>query len=216
MKRILILLAMLPAMAFAQKLQLGLNAGAQYNLPTKFVTTHGRINGYASVRALKDIGRHLQLGLTVDIGKITLGTDQETYTDESFTKKNKAIYIVAGPYVSPNIILNYKKPLGKGYLYGGISAGYCRCFKDGSADAKLVERQTPYFSVYELVGTKIPLGPHDWMLFGAQAGYTMQLTKKLGLNAEAAIRMARNARSDFFMEPGDKFIPVSVGVRYAL
>ncbi|RYD56456.1 MAG: hypothetical protein EOP56_12225 [Sphingobacteriales bacterium] len=119
MKRFLTILLALPIAATAQKLQLGLNAGTQYNLPSAYGTVKGRVNGYASARVLTHLGRHLQLGFTVDVGKITLGSSDAIYTDESQTNTNGLVYIIASPYIMPAAIINYKIGLPKTICMAG-------------------------------------------------------------------------------------------------
>jgi hypothetical protein len=217
MKQILFFLAMLPLAASAQKLQVGLNAGGQYNVPNRIVGESGRVNGYISARALLDIGRHLQLGFTMDAGKFTLRSGMDIYTNESYTKRNNLIRS-NGTYIAPALVANFKGQFLKGYLYGGLALGYFKTFKD-KGDVKLITTYTsdPNYPVKEeLVGTKMAYGPYTWLLPGAQVGYTMSLTDRLGVNAEAAFRWGRETESPFFMQRRVKFIPVSIGIRYAL
>jgi hypothetical protein len=218
MKRTLFLLLLLPLSVFAQKLQLGLNAGIQYNAVEKGAVASGRANGYISARVLRDIGR-LQLGFTLDAGKITQRLDWEVFTDRTLTQRHRPLYIRAAPYIAPAIVLNYKQRIATGYAYAGIAVGYARGFKGQAGDMQEVPLKpggNTWDQEYAFVGSTIAGDACDWISFGVQTGYTLPLTTHWSLNTEIAFRYLSDELGGTFTVNRVKYFPVSVGVRYGL
>lgn len=215
----LFLLAFMPSAVFAQKLQLGLNAGMQYNgITPRSKGASGRSNGYISARVLKDF-RRFQLGITLDAGKITNRLDFEIYKDQSLTLKHRPLYIIAAPYISPALVLNYKKRVMAGYAYAGIAAGYVKGFKSSSGDVKEVPLKpggNTWDQEYAPVGSTFASDPKSWLFFGVQVGYTLPLKGRWSLNAELAFRYLTDDPAAGFSADREIYFPISAGVRYGL
>ncbi|RYD56455.1 MAG: hypothetical protein EOP56_12220 [Sphingobacteriales bacterium] len=88
----------------------------------------------------------------------------------------------------------------------------------GNSDVRFVTSKQlgPAFGPSTIVGSRMAIASYNAISLGLQAGYVYQLNNKLGLNAEVGMRWLRAASSDYFFEARDKFVPVSLGVRYTL
>jgi hypothetical protein len=191
MRRFLLIVALAPFIAHGQKLQLALNLGAQTNTPHTLPL-------YGSARVIAD-NEHAMIGGGVDVSRFAQSV---TFNLVVASQLKEVKVNTVHMYVNPNIFANYKLPLKKGYVYLGPSIGYYY------TNPPVIKTEAGNPNVQ--TGHRAEHG-YSW---GAQAGTTVFLTSKIGINAEAAYRRAK-VKGDAGKFTYTHF-PISLGVRYVL
>lgn len=186
----------------AQKIELGLNGGlAPYIWADNTFKNYGgskkdQPGYYGSARvSLTLIG--FQFGVGFDMFQTGVKTRIMQPIGEF---KNTTKYSTLTPYLFLNKIFR----LPKSYIYAGINGGYNTGTSKGEISA-------PFMSVTKTNAT------YSGFTGGAQLGFTLNLAKGLGVNAEAAakyIKMAQKVTTGPAPSTSHLIFPVSLGVRY--
>lgn len=175
---------------YAQNVSLGLNAGI---VPMRDYGTEPCL----SLRVVLDwpcvmVGGALDIML--ESGKYS---DRQPLLSATPFGNDRYTRLIGNPYA----FTNYKFPIYKGYMYIGGNLGYY------STNIPVIEYQ--YDSKNNITSMTDIATPFTSLSYGAQAGLTIMLTSKVGVNAEAAFRqLAAAGNSQYF--------PLTVGVRRRL
>jgi hypothetical protein len=207
--RILLILICLPISVFAQNLELGLGGGVginsnpSSNMPYKFDKATANYNG--SLKLLFNFSDHIQAGLEGQVFELS-GIANRIYTlplngmiggGEKFIYAKKDLAICG--------LANARTNIGRGYLYAGLALGY------GMANGN-------DFGGYSLSGAG------KGIIFGAQTGYVVGITGRIGAFIELGVRYndlkysgqssELNARSDWHYHIMS--YPCTIGIRYRI
>ncbi len=184
----------------AQKIELGLNGGlAPYIWADNTFKNYGGSKknnpGYYGSLRVSFMMVGWQVGAGVDIFQTGVTASK---TDSIATFKNTTKYRTLTPYLFLNKIFR----LPKSYIYAGINGGY----NTGNADTKI-----------EWIVNSTYSAKYSGFAGGAQLGFTLNLAKGLGANAEAGakyVKMARAVTTGPAPYESHLIFPVSLGVRY--
>jgi hypothetical protein len=218
------LLSLLPFLGIAQSFSIGINAGAaltgRENNKEENITQEMKAGPAGSLRFSGDI-KGWQAGIAIEAGNIR----NKRSVNIPAIQFSGIIYpgyhmdyteVLATVYTTALLYVNKKIKLPRGLLYGGIAGGGMYVF--GSSNA---------YDDYAPGGT-LNFGSTFGLAWGLQAGYTLPVTKKLGINAEVAYRRAKvkykvpGYASDDYISPEYKiehnliYIPLTFGLRYQL
>lgn len=199
---LLALIALAGISAKAQKIELGLNGGlAPYIWADNTFKNYGGSSKnqpgyYGSARvSLTLVG--FQFGVGFDMFQTGVKTSIMQFFGEF---KNTTKYNTLTPYLFVNKIFR----LPKSYIYAGLSGGY----NSGTAKTE---------STAPLIGTTKNNNKYSGFSGGAQLGFTLNLAKGIGANAEAGakyMQMTQDVPTGKGPTNYHLIFPVSLGVRY--
>jgi hypothetical protein len=202
-KALLLALVMMGGIcAKAQKIELGLNGGlapyiwADNSLKTG-VSRKNQPGYYASARV-----SFMMVGFQVGVGADMFQTGaKSSVTDTTGTYKNTSKYSTLTPYLFLNKIFR----LPKSYIYAGLNAGYNTGTVKSESSAPLVPLAKSSAKYSGFNG-------------GVQLGFTLNLAKGLGANAEAGAKyLQMQPETIAGIKPAATYhviFPVSLGIRY--
>lgn len=189
--------------SYAQKIELGLNGGlAPYIWADNTFKNYGgskkdKPGYYGSFKAsVRLIG--WQVGVSADLFKTSVEATNTVITTNDF--KNESKY----SNFTPCLFVNKLFKLPKSYLYAGVNGGLTM----GSSDTKVS-------GIFNYTST----AKHSGYNFGMQLGYTVNIAKGLGANAEAGARyinMKQKVAAGTALTYNHLVFPVTLGVRYTL
>lgn len=211
MKRLLLLLMVLPMMAQAQNFEFGVNGGLSlHTRPAGNRYTwqeDTKASYYLSARANLKLPRY-RLGIGVEMVNIRQ-TNNLSYNYTYEVQNN-----IAKPLIVPHAYLNRTFNRSNGYAYIGAMLG-AAIAKTGvnvwqyTTAGTTSGYTTEYFSVTGLTG-------------GLQAGWMFTIARNLGLNTEAAVRLTNFKYEPPTPTPDNRYryrvfyFPFSVGLRYGI
>lgn len=215
MRNLFIALALgLPQFSYAQNVELKLGGGLSVNSsPTSNMAYSAEKIAYTNYAAelgfLYNFAEDWQAGLQGTVLQLSRISDK-TYSGPVGTPiggSNKR-YIYSNEDATVYALINRKMNIGNGYLYGGLAAGY------GVArnDSKNLSGDVAY---------RAPDGGRGYAV-GAQIGYVVGVTSRLGLYAEGAFRYldlkydaeAPNVHPHTNLHYKIMAMPVTIGLRY--
>ncbi len=216
MKRLLLPLIILTTLpAFAQKFEFGANMGASINSKaTNNLAYKGdgiAINYATSFFALMNIRHNLQIGIDANVLQLSR-TSPDYYLNGKKVidgRTDGKQFIYSKVTTAFDAVLNKKFYTRYGYFYGGIGIGV--------SVARNFNKNTPSPSA-DYIAPDGGVGP----VFGVQAGYTYNFSKRFAFNIEAAVRdfdLDYSAHAPVF-KPYSYLhyrvvaYPVTVGIRY--
>jgi hypothetical protein len=174
-------LALLPACAFAQKVEIGIGGGistntaASDNMPYK--ANINIINYAANAKVLYNGEGGLQIGLEFGSSRLAGKTTNSYYnfnTHVNIVGNDGKLLVYSRLTPFALIQLNYKLELSpKSYVYGGMAAGYAQAIDKHENNAN--------------EGYVTPDGGHGYVA-GLQIGYTQYLSDRWGFDLQAAGR----------------------------
>jgi hypothetical protein len=219
-----LLLILLPFFSSAQSFSIGINAGAavtgRKGDNAQYVSQKMKTGPAGSLRITADI-KGWQGGIAIEAGNI----HNQISVDVPVIYFNNIPYmgyqlkyteVLAPVYASTLLFINKKIKLRGSFLYAGIAGGGMYILGSENTFAGTAGENTMKY------GSTIGL------VYGLQAGYTLPVTKKLGINAEAAYRRAKVTHDmpgysaddyisgEYKLEHTLIYIPLTFGVRYQL
>lgn len=211
MKKLFVLLALLPRLAFAQHFEIGINGGFDFHsLPIDNDIAHqdkpvlGYAIGLRGCLLLPDA----QLGIAVEAVQLV----ETDYLSPNYTMKIKNY--PANPLAVPFVFYNRVRKSAPGYIYAGGMAG--------PVIAKVGVNSFEYGSGTAISGYTTQYNTAMGLVFGLQAGGVMYLKK----NFEAAFEAGMRFTSFTYSAPGNLgenpykyrifYFPITVGLRYRI
>lgn len=219
-----LLLVFLPLLSVAENFSISINAGAALTGREKdgveYVSNKMKTGPAGSFRFAGDI-KGWQAGISIETGvirnHISLDIPDTYFGDLVYTGYHLDYTEVLAPIHATSLLfINKKIKLRGSFLYAGVASGAMYILGSNNAYSGM----TP--------GGSLDFGSALGLAFGAQAGYTLPVTKKLGVNAEIAYRRANikyevpGFVSDDYTSGPQKlehtliYMPLTFGVRYQL
>ena len=168
-----------PTSLYAQNIEAGLGGGISTNtVPSSnmyYKFDNRTINYAGAFSLLYNFADYMQYGLECHLSEIS-GKSDIIYNgpDNSPIGGNSKRFVYAKQDLSFCGIFNGKLNIGRGYIYGGGALGY-----------NVARQRSTQFSANE--SYRAPDGGNG-IVFGAQLGYVVGITGKLGLFVEGAYR----------------------------
>jgi hypothetical protein len=215
MRRILFCLLFAPFSGFAQNFELGIGVGLSANTkPSDNMPYKGdklAISYAFAADVLYNVSDFFQTGIEVHLTQLSRKSSvaYTTFYGNKIGDDNKR-FVYAKTATSICAVVNGKLYGQNGYAYGGLAAGYAAA----RHDSKQLSSNESY---------RAPNGGNGLVL-GAQLGYVLGLTERLGFSAQGALRYY-SFKYDAMEPTGttmDKLkysiisFPVTVGIRYRL
>ncbi len=214
MKKLLLLVVMLPLYCKAQNFEFGLNGGCNFHfLPIHNIYTAGdkAVIGYAASFKADLVLPSAQIGVGVDV----VNFSQYNYLMPVYT--NKVYDHVANPLISPYAFYNRTwRNIINGYLYTGLMGGL--------AIAKIGLNTWEYANgpYGNPTGYSTSYNSAIGFTAGLQTGAVFMISKQLGANVEAALRYTDynyTIPGTILQDPYHYrlfYIPITVGLRYLM
>lgn len=214
MKKLLLIVIMLPLYCQAQNFEFGINGGCNFHfLPINniYTTQDKAILGYAAGFRANLVLPAAQIGVGVELANFV----EYNYVMPVYTAK--VFNHIAEPLISPYAFYNrtYSNIIN-GYLYTGVMAGVTIArvgVNSWQYNNGIYNVPTGYSTVYNSA---------RGFTAGLQAGAVLMVRKHLGLNLEAALRYTDytyKAPSSTLEDPYHYrlfYIPITLGLRYRI
>lgn len=193
---------------YAQKFELGLNAGVQHNGHLRNLPTHGPVMlepqmSITPALSLKGIYNHKnwQLGLSIDYRKLNFAHTTLPQDGDFMTCILPPTTTGSITYMPVSALVNRKFSLKKLDLYGGASVGYAPIW---ASEGK-----------YGDMPQKFSFANKGGLCCGIQCGGNYRVNNRIAINAEVGANYIHFKQDKF--DPSYTFsIPATLGFRYRL
>lgn len=193
---------------YAQKFELGLNAGAQHSGYIRNLPMHGTVilashKSVTPALSLKGIYNHKkwQLGLAIDYRKLNFAYTAITQEGNWMTCILPDPNTGSITYTPVSVLVNRKFSLKKLDLYGGASIGYAPIWASEGKFGDMPQK----FSLANMGG----------LCCGIQCGGNYRVNNRIAINAEVGANYIHFKQDKF--DPSYTFsIPATLGFRYRL
>ncbi|MEI8278687.1 MAG: hypothetical protein WCG87_02920 [Bacteroidota bacterium] len=209
MKKLLLILFIVPMVAIAQKVELGLDGGCVLNsAPIGMnIATPSAFTPTVSLKALYKTDNGLQIGLCADMMQLSynlpnINQPLPSYSNYSGVTHGSSKYYIARTAVPVKAFINKTIFVKSFELYGGISVGYVYSFN------KLYATETQ-----DAAGSPRNVRAGG-MTMGAQVGGNYPITKRVSMNAEVSGNYL--TMSNDFYAYKIYTCPITVGFRYKI
>jgi hypothetical protein len=215
MKRSLLsLLMILPIACYAQNFEVALNGGFSFHsLPAKNDYTHEdkTVASYAASFKAGLLFEHSQIG----VGAEMCTMKEYNYFVPPYTQR---IYTyLAKPLITPFVYYNRMYHFGAGYFYAGLMGG------PAVASVGVNNYQYANGPYGNITGYTTSFNSTIGFEGGAQIGLVFDITSRMGINVEAALRYAaysyKDPNSTYLDNPYNYrvfYFPMTAGIRYRI
>lgn len=216
MKRLLLLLLLIPAAGRAQNFEIGLNGGVTVHarpMKNNYTSQDKGKAGYAALAKVSLLLPHTQIGIGVEATSIL-----ETNALISPYTSSETNYL-AKPLIVPHAFYNFVHYNGSNYIYGGLMVGL--------AVANLGVNTYEYSSTSNnyITGYTTTYNSSLGFAAGLQAGFVSCFgkSKRVGINVQAALRFVDYSYTDPHTTLPDNpyhyryiYLPFTAGIRYRI
>lgn len=210
MKKLLLILFIVPMVAIAQKVELGLDGGCVVNsAPLNMnAATTSAFTPTISLKALYNTDNGLQIGLCADMMQLSYNLPNINQPIPSYSNYYNGVthgtskYYIAKAAVPVKAFINKTIYVKSFELYGGVSVGYVYSFN----------------KLYATESGDVVSNPRNvragGMTVGAQIGGNYPITKRVSMNAEVSGNYL-SLSNDFYAYK-IYTCPITIGFRYKI